>query len=113
MNGALLPDDEARISIFDHGLVVGDGVFETIKVAGGVPFALTRHLVRLARSADGLGLPEPDLDEIRAGALAVIEASSKSALARLRITLTGGISPWATCARAPGATCSWCRPGDC
>ena len=93
MNGALLPDDEARISIFDHGLVVGDGVFETIKVAGGVPFALTRHLVRLARSADGLGLPEPDLDEIRAGALAVIEASSKPALARLRITLTGGISP--------------------
>ena len=93
MNGALLPDDEARISIFDHGLVVGDGVFETIKVAAGVPFALTRHLVRLGRSAAGLGLPEPDLDEIRAGALAVIEASSKPALARLRITLTGGISP--------------------
>jgi branched-chain amino acid aminotransferase len=93
MNGALLPDDEARISIFDHGLVVGDGVFETIKVANGVPFALTRHLVRLGRSAAGLGLPEPDLDEISAGALAVIEASSKPALARLRITLTGGISP--------------------
>ncbi len=93
MNGALLPDDEARISIFDHGLVVGDGVFETIKVANGVAFALTRHLVRLGRSAAGLGLPEPDLDEIRAGALAVIEASSRPALARLRITLTGGISP--------------------
>jgi branched-chain amino acid aminotransferase len=93
MNGALLPDDEARISIFDHGLVVGDGVFETIKVANGVAFALTRHLVRLGRSAAGLGLPEPDLDQIRAGALAVIEASDKPALARLRITLTGGISP--------------------
>ena len=67
MNGDLLPDDEARISIFDHGLVVGDGVFETIKVADGKPFALTRHLARLGRSAAGLGIPEPDLDQIRAG----------------------------------------------
>jgi branched-chain amino acid aminotransferase len=79
--------------VFDHGLVVGDGVFETIKVASGVPFALTRHLARLGRSAAGLGLPEPDLDQIRQGALAVIEASAKPALARLRITFTGGISP--------------------
>ena len=61
MNGDLLPDDEARISIFDHGLVVGDGVFETIKVVAGQPFALSRHLARLGRSAAGLGLPEPDL----------------------------------------------------
>ncbi len=93
MNGDLFPDDEARISVFDHGLVVGDGVFETIKVTEGVPFALTRHLARLSRSATGLGLAEPDLDQIRAGALAVIEASGRMPLARLRITVTGGISP--------------------
>ena len=36
-----------QISVFDHGLVVGDGVFETVKVTYGVPFALTRHLARL------------------------------------------------------------------
>ena len=93
INGSLFPDDEARISIFDHGLVVGDGVFETVKVADGVPFALTRHLARLARSAAGLGLAEPDLDQIRAGALAVVEASEPAALARMRITVTGGIAP--------------------
>ncbi len=93
INGELLPDSEARVSIFDHGLVVGDGVFETIKVSGGGPFALTRHLARLARSATGLGLPEPDLDQIRAGALAVIDASPAVPLARLRITVTGGIAP--------------------
>jgi branched-chain amino acid aminotransferase len=93
MNGALYPDDEARISVFDHGLVVGDGVFETIKVSQGVPFALTRHLERLRRSAAGLGLPEPDVDAIRAGALAVIEAAPDTPLARLRVTVTGGISP--------------------
>jgi branched-chain amino acid aminotransferase len=93
MNGELLPDDEARISIFDHGLVVGDGVFETIKVSGGVPFALTRHLNRLARSATGLGLPEPDLDQIREGAEAVVANSPQVPLGRMRITVTGGIAP--------------------
>jgi branched-chain amino acid aminotransferase len=93
INGELLPDSEAKISIFDHGLVVGDGVFETIKVTAGQPFALTRHLARLARSAAGLGLPEPDLDHLRSGALAVIDASPKLPLARLRITVTAGIAP--------------------
>ena len=93
INGTLVPDDEARISIFDHGLVTGDGVFETIKVVSGVPFAMSRHLARLARSATGLGLSTPDLDQIRAGAMAVIDASSKPELARMRITVTGGIAP--------------------
>jgi branched-chain amino acid aminotransferase len=93
LNGALVPDDEARISVFDHGLVTGDGVFETVKVAGGVPFALSRHLARLGRSAAGLGLPEPDLERIRAGALAVIDASGRPELARMRITVTAGLAP--------------------
>ena len=93
LNGEVLPDDDARVSVFDHGLVVGDGVFETIKVASGVPFAMTRHLVRLRKSALGLGLPEPDIEQIRDGALAVIAASGGPPLARLRVTVTGGKSP--------------------
>ncbi len=93
INGTLLPDSEATISVFDHGLVVGDGVFEAVKVTGGVPFALTRHLRRLARSAAGMDLPEPDLDGIRAGALVLLAASGSPARGRLRITLTAGISP--------------------
>ena len=93
MNGEIYPDNEARISVFDHGLVVGDGVFETIKVANGAPFALTRHLDRLGRSAAGLGMPAPDLDAIRAGALAVIEQSPRYGLARMRITATAGLGP--------------------
>jgi branched-chain amino acid aminotransferase len=96
INGTLVPDDEARISVFDHGLVTGDGVFETVKVVNGVPFALSRHLARLGRSAAGLGLAAPDLDAIRAGAMAVVESSEMSGrlpLARMRITVTGGIAP--------------------
>ena len=63
------PSTTARISPFDHGLLVGDGVFETIRVYGGEPFAWTRHLDRLAHSASGLGLPVPDRDALRAAAV--------------------------------------------
>jgi len=93
LNGALLADAEARVSVFDHGLTVGDGVFETVKVLAGVPFALTRHLDRLRRSALGLGLPEPDLGRLRAGVTHLLAASGQPARARLRITVTGGESP--------------------
>jgi len=93
LNGALLADAEARVSVFDHGLTVGDGVFETVKVVAGAPFALTRHLARLRRSALGLGLPEPDLDRLRAGVTHLLAASGQPARARLRITVTGGESP--------------------
>ena len=93
INGELVPDNEAKISIFDHGLVTGDGVFETVKVTRGTPFALSRHLLRLSRSAAGLGLPQPDLDQVRAGALAVIDTSPRMPLARMRITATAGIAP--------------------
>jgi len=93
INGELLPDSEARISVFDHGFVVGDGVFETVKVASGQVFALSRHLARLSASATGLGLTAPDLDHIRAGVAAVVDASPPMTLARLRITVTAGAGP--------------------
>ena len=59
VNGALVTPDQARLSPFDHGLLVGDGVFETLRVCDGVPFAWRRHVERLAHSAGGLGLPLP------------------------------------------------------
>ena len=93
INGALLEDTEATVSVFDHGLTVGDGVFETLKVVAGVPFALTRHLDRLRRSAAGLGLPEPDLGRLRAGVVHLLAAADQPDRARLRITVTGGKSP--------------------
>lgn len=92
VNGALVESGEALVNVFDHGLTVGDGVFETVKVTDGVPFALGRHLERLARSAAGMGLQEPDLDEVRAASTAVI-AQVPVGLHRLRITYTGGVSP--------------------
>lgn len=92
LDGALREADDARVSVFDHGLTAGDGVFETVKAVQGTPFALTRHLDRLAVSARGMGLPEPDLDEARRACAAVLEANPVP-LGRLRITYTGGESP--------------------
>ncbi|KFF97328.1 aminodeoxychorismate lyase [Streptomyces europaeiscabiei] len=92
LDGGLQDIDSARVSVLDHGLTVGDGVFETAKTVDGRPFALTRHLDRLALSARGLGLPEPDLDEVRRACSAVLEANPVP-LGRLRITYTGGVSP--------------------
>ena len=92
IDGRLVPLAEARVSVLDHGLVVGDGVFETLRVYGGVPFAWTRHLARLRVSADGLGLGLPPLTELRAAADAVLAANGLTE-ARLRITVTGGIAP--------------------
>ena len=92
LDGRLVPASEARISPFDHGLLVGDGVFETLRVYDGVPFAWTRHHRRLARSAAGLGLAAPDSDGLRAAVDAVLEAN-RVRDGRVRLTLTGGPSP--------------------
>jgi branched-chain amino acid aminotransferase len=93
-NGRLVADDEPVLRADDHGFVVGDGVFETLKVVDGQPFALTRHLRRMQRSAHGLGLPwrEPT---VRAAVDEVMAADRElGGLRRLRITLTGGPGPY-------------------
>ncbi|MFE7511176.1 aminotransferase class IV [Streptomyces sp. NPDC057540] len=92
VNGGLHDAQTARVSVLDHGLTVGDGIFETVKAERGETFALTLHLERLTRSARGLGLPDPDLDEVRHACAAVLEANPME-LGRLRITYTGGLSP--------------------
>jgi branched-chain amino acid aminotransferase len=91
LNDRLVDAEHAQVSAFDHGLTVGDGVFTTIKVMAGEPFALTRHLRRLEMSARGLGLPAPDEGRIRDAVAAVLSGVSGSA--RLRVTYTGGTSP--------------------
>lgn len=94
VNGRLLDGPTtAAISPLDHGLTTGDGVFETLKIVGGQPFAVTRHLERLTGSALGLGLAEPDLAFVRSGIEAVTSASRQVAFGRLRITYTAGPSP--------------------
>jgi branched-chain amino acid aminotransferase len=93
INGTLVPPEKAVVSVFDHGFTVGDGVFETIKVMGGRPFALRRHIERLHRSAQGLGLAVPMGDASLRSAVDEVVAASGLELARLRVTLTAGMTP--------------------
>jgi branched-chain amino acid aminotransferase len=93
LNGRLYDDPhQATIAGTDHGLVVGDGVFETLKVTERGAFAVRRHLNRLNRSAAALGLPEPDHGQIR-DAIDVVLDGRDFPRGKLRITYTGGRGP--------------------
>ncbi|WP_374929392.1 aminotransferase class IV [Kytococcus sedentarius] len=96
VNGQLVPADQAAILPIDHGITVGDGVFETAEVRHGVVFARTRHHDRMDRSLAGIGLAPLDrarLDEGIDAVLAVSEERGHPPLARLRYTVTGGRGP--------------------
>src|ERR1044071_7397274 len=56
MNGSFIPKEQAVVSVFDHGLLYGDGVFEGIRAYNGRVFRLDEHLARLYRSARALVL---------------------------------------------------------
>ncbi len=93
VNGRLLDPAEAAVSALDHGVTVGDGVFETAKILDGHGFALSRHARRLDVSLAGLGLPPADHDVINAGIEAVLGAGEPIPFGRLRYTVTGGAGP--------------------
>ena len=91
VDGGLVAAGTAAVSPVDHAVIVGDGVFETLKVVNGTPFALTRHLGRLKRSASGLGLPEPDDALVRTAVAETLTADPEAG--RLRITWSSGPGP--------------------
>lgn len=97
VNGALTEPDAPVVSATDHGVTVGDGVFETLRVDGGIPFALTRHITRLLFSAQRLGLDRIEPDLVRAGVDAVINAAHAGPrpleISRLRLTALSGPGP--------------------
>ncbi len=59
INGTLFKKEDAKISVYDHGLLYGDGVFEGIRIYNGKIFKLTEHLERLYRSAKAIRLAVP------------------------------------------------------
>jgi branched-chain amino acid aminotransferase len=92
VNGDLVDPTEPAVSALDHAVTVGDGVFETVKVVDGRPFALSRHHRRLEQSAAGLGLPAPDLGFVDKGVAAALDGPPIG-FGRLRYSVTGGIGP--------------------
>ncbi len=88
LDGALTPTAEARIPVTDEGLLRGDGVFEVMRLYGGVPFALEDHMARLATSAANLRL-DADLTALRRELGALLEAAGPVE-GLLRLVLTRG-----------------------
>lgn len=111
VDGAFRSANEPVIQAGNHGLTVGDGVFETLAVRGGQAFALTRHLVRLQYSLDRMGMRTVDMPMIREGVRQVI-AASPGDVVRIRITVVSGAGPMSSL-RGSGApnVIIWGGPG--
>ncbi len=96
VNGSLLDPSQATLSVFDHGLTVGDGVFETMLAYRdtGLAFAAD-HLRRLRASAAGLALVVPYEDDALMRAIDEVVAAEApgDASIRVRVTVTGGAGP--------------------
>ncbi len=93
LNGAIVARNQARIDVADRGLLLADGLFETLRAYDGRPFRLADHLQRLGRAAVELGIPLPvDMPDL-AGAVDALLAANRllQGDAALRITLTRGV----------------------
>lgn len=90
LNGEFIDSKDAKISIFDHGFLYGDGIYETLRTYGGLIFNYEAHYKRLKRSADVLKLNLPYSE--REIYTFIKELIAKNALkeARIRVTLTRG-----------------------
>jgi aminodeoxychorismate lyase len=90
LNGKFLPEAEAVVPLNDRGFLLGDGLFETMRVANGKTFRCAQHLERLARGADFLKIKPPFTPkELEKFAAQLIE-QNQTPEAILRVTLTRG-----------------------
>src|SRR5271170_2215886 len=90
LNGQFLPEAQAVVPVNDRGFLLGDGLFETMRVTGGKPFRFAQHLERMTRGADFLKIKPPfSPKELKKFAAQLIEQNQMPD-AILRVTLTRG-----------------------
>ncbi len=91
IDGVYYPKSQAKISVYDHGLLYGDGVFEGIRAYNGIVFRLKEHIRRLCLSAHALSLKIPLTEEEMTRA--VVETLRKNSLrdAYIRLVVTRGV----------------------
>ncbi len=91
LNGKLVDKDEAKISVFDHGLLYGDGVFEGIRAYDGNIFKLKEHLERLYRSAKVISLNIPmEIDDMEKVVVETVKMNNLTD-AYIRLVITRGV----------------------
>ena len=99
LSGKLVPEKDARVSVFDHGLLYGDGVFEGIRTYNGKVFMLVEHIDRLYRSAQAIALkiPMSKKDMLEAVVLTCKANNNLNGYVRLVVTRgkgTLGLNPY-------------------
>ncbi len=102
VNGRLVPEDEAALSVFDRGFLFGDGLFESMRSLGGTVFRLDRHQARLRHAAALVGF---EAEAALAGipdAIAGLLRANRLGDARIRVTVTRGPGLPGDYAAAPG-----------
>jgi branched-chain amino acid aminotransferase len=92
MGNEIVPVEQAKISVFDHGLLYGDGIFEGIRIYNGKIFKEREHLRRLAESAKAIRLELPlSLDDISEAMYSTMRANGISGDGYIRLLVTRGI----------------------
>jgi branched-chain amino acid aminotransferase len=91
MNGEIRPVSESKISVLDHGLLYGDGVFEGIRFYNRLPFKLDEHLDRLALSARAIALEMPLTQSQLSDAIKELILAFHGADGYLRVVITRGV----------------------
>jgi branched-chain amino acid aminotransferase len=90
LNGDLVPSSQAKISSFDYGFLYGYGIFETMRAYNGVIFRLERHLDRLKKAAEALGINSRLVSHNLGKACYDVLQANKLADSRIRLTVSAG-----------------------
>ncbi len=93
LNNRLVPKTKARISVFDHGFLYGDGVYETLRAYNGTVFKLDEHIERLFRSAGMIGLKLPKTHKGIKNAVYKTLKENRHKDAYIRISVSRGTGP--------------------
>jgi D-alanine transaminase len=92
LNGKFVPYDEARIPVEDRSIQFADGIYEVVRYYGGQAFRMEQHLARLVRSAAGIDLPLPPVEELREAMDALIRRQGLQD-ATVYLQVTRGAAP--------------------
>ncbi|UCD34049.1 MAG: aminotransferase class IV [Nitrospiraceae bacterium] len=93
LNGRIVPNNRALISVYDHGFLYGDGIYETLRAYGGKVFMLDEHLERLFSSASMIGLMISKKARDIKKAVYMTMAANRLKEAVIRITVSRGAGP--------------------
>lgn len=104
LNGKFVPEERARISIYDRGFLYGDGLFETIRVYGGEPFLWEEHRARFMAGCEALRIKVPHPPEKMQWVVRELLRKNELSDAIARIAISRGVGPRGYSPR--GAECS-------